>query len=175
MDIPMSDLHFRFMSVGYIFRDLFLSPKEKVKEAGIRPGSHVLDYGCGPGSYTVAAAELVGEAGKVFALDIHPLALQKVRKRASKKGLENIETILSNCSTGLESCCLDVVLLYDTFHSLRDPDSVLTELHRVLKRDAILSFSDHHLEESEILSRIPGTLFRIVGKGKRTYKFSRVE
>jgi ubiquinone/menaquinone biosynthesis C-methylase UbiE len=175
MDIPMSNLHFRFMSFGYIFRDLFSSPEEKVKEAGTKPGFRVLDYGCGPGSYTIAAAELVKETGKVFALDIHPLALRNVQKRASKKGLENIETILSNCSTGLEPHCLDVVLLYDTLHSLSDPDNVLTELHRVLKQNAILSFSDHHMKESEILSRLPGTLFRMVGKGERTYRFSRVE
>jgi len=37
---------------------------------------HVLDYGCGPGSYIKPLLELVGCSGKIFALDIHPLAIK---------------------------------------------------------------------------------------------------
>ena len=173
MDKPMSTFHFRFMSFGYIFRDLGHPPADKLKEAGIKPGFSVLDYGCGPGSYSIAAAELVGVSGKVYALDIHPLAIQKVQKKAAKKGMKNVETIHSDCATGLEPCCIDVVLLYDIFHGLSDPDSVLKGLHRVLKPHSALSFSDHHMEEDTILSRIPKDLFSLSKKGKETYTFTK--
>jgi ubiquinone/menaquinone biosynthesis C-methylase UbiE len=96
-----------------------------LKEVGIKPGFQVLDYGCGPGSYIIPLAELVGESGKVYALDIHPLAIRKVQDIASKKRLANVETILSDCQTGLPDNSLDVVLLYDVFHHLSDPDGVL--------------------------------------------------
>ncbi|MDI6886277.1 MAG: methyltransferase domain-containing protein [archaeon] len=52
---------------------------------------------------------------------------------------------------------VDVVLLYDTFHTLGDPNGVLEELHRVLKPDGILSFSDHHMKENEIVSEVTST------------------
>ena len=71
---------------------------------------------------------------------------------------------------------MDVVLLCDTFHMLSEPDGVLAELHRVLKPNGILSFSDHHLPEGEIISGITGSgLFGLLSKGKYTYSFTKEE
>jgi ubiquinone/menaquinone biosynthesis C-methylase UbiE len=172
MNKPAFNLHFIFMSLGFKFRDLRLPRKNILKEVGIKPGFHVLDYGCGPGSYIIPLAELVGESGKVYALDIHPLAIRKVQGIASKKKLANVETILSDCKTGLHRNSLDAVLLYDVLHHLSDPHKVLKELHRVLKPDGILSFSDHHMKEREILAEVAnGGLFRPQRKGRKTYTF----
>ncbi len=176
MDKAMSGFHFKFMSLGYKFRDLRLPRLNILKEVGIKPGFHVLDYGCGSGSYIIPLAELVGKSGKIYALDIHPLAIQKVQEIVSKKQLANVETILSDCKTGLLDNSLDVVLLYDIFHDLGDPDGVLKELHRVLKPNGVLSFSDHHMKEYEIVSQVTnGRLFRLSRKGERTYTFSKEE
>ena len=172
MDKPEGDFAFRLMSLGYKFRDFFLRRKNVLKEVGIKPGSSVLDYGCGPGSYIVATGELVGKSGRIYALDIHPLAIQMVKNIASKKQLTNVETIISDCKTGLPDESVDVVLLYDTFHMLSRPNGVLEELHRILKPNGILSFSDHHMKENEITSEITDKgLFRLLEKGKRTYNF----
>ncbi len=172
MDKPMSNFDFQFMSVGYKIRDFFLPRLDVLKEVGIKPGFHVLDYGCGPGGYIIPLAKLVGGPGKVYALDIHPLAIQKVQAIASKKQLANVETILSDCQTGLPDNSLDVVLLYDAFHHLSDPEVVLKELHRVLKPDGILSFNDHHMKEREIVAGVTnGGLFRLSRKGQRAYTF----
>ena len=176
MDKPMPNFHFRFMSFGYKFRDFFLPRKNTLKEVGIKAGFHVLDYGCGPGGYIIAAVELAGRLGKVYALDIHPLAIQRVQNIVSKKKLTNVETICSDCKTGLPDNSVDVVLLYDTFHDLSDPYGVLEELHRVLKPNGILSFSDHHMKENEIVSKVTNRgLFRLSRKGKRTYSFLKEE
>jgi len=172
MDKAESNLGFRLMTLGYRFRDLRLPRINILKEVGIKPGFHVLDYGCGPGSYIIPLAELVGESGKIHALDIHPLAIQKVQAMASKKQLANVETILSDCQTGLPDSSLDVVLLYDIFHDLSDSDGVMKELHRVLKPEGILSFGDHHMKENEIVSEVTNSgLFRLARKGQRTYTF----
>jgi len=171
----MSSLGFRAMSLMFKVRD-FLKPRGDVlSEAGIQPGFTVLDYGCGPGSYTLLAAGLVGPAGTVCALDIHPLAVEMVRKAASKKGLANVKTIRSDCATGLEDASVDVALLYDVFHGLDDGKAVLRELHRVLRPGGTLSFSDHHMKDSKIVSRISGTgQFELSRRGERTYTFARV-
>jgi len=176
MDKPMPNHHFKFMSFGYKFRDFFSPRMNILKEVGIKPGFHVLDYGCGPGSYIIPLAELVGESGKIHALDVHPLAIQNVQDIASRKQLANVETILSDCKTGLLDNSLDVVLLYDAFHDLSAPEGVLEELHRVLKPDGVLSFSDHHMRENEIVSQVTnGRLFRLLRKGERTYSFLKEE
>ncbi len=176
MDKPKSNLGFKLMSLTYRFRDFFLPRMNILKEVGIKPGSHVLDYGCGPGGYITAAAELVGKSGKIYALDIHPLAIQKVQSIASKKQLTNVDTICSDCKTGLPDKSLDVVLLYDTFHNLSEPDGVLEELHRVLKPNGVLSFSDHHMKENEIVSKVTNRgLFILSRKGEKTYSFLKEE
>jgi len=168
----MSNLHFRLMAVFLKLRDLFLPPGIIVKEAGIKQGSVVLDFGCGPGNFTIAAAEMTGADGRVCALDIHPLAVKITEKAAARKGLRNVETIRSDCATGLKDKSVDVILLYDTLHMLSDKGAVLEELYRVLKDDGILSFSDHHMKENEIISGITsGGMFRLLRKGKKTYSF----
>jgi len=176
MDKPMPNIHFKFMSFGYKFRDFFMPRKDVLKEVGIEPGFHVLDYGCGPGGYIISTAEYVGKSGKIYAVDIHPLAIQKVQSIASKKQLTNVEIICSDCKTGLPDNSVDVVLLYDTFHCLNDPKGVLEELHRVLKPNGILSFSDHHMKENEIVSMVTDRgLFRLLKKGEKAYHFLRDE
>ncbi len=172
MDKPKSNLDFKLMSLTYKFRDLFLPRMNILKEVGIKPGFHVLDYGCGPGSYIISLAELVSKSGIIYALDIHPLAIEKVQNIASKKQLRIVKTIHSDCKTGLPDKSIDVVLLYDTFHDLSEPDKILEELHRVLKTNGLLSFSDHHMKDYEIASKVTtGGLFRLSRKGNRTYSF----
>lgn len=174
MDRPMSDFHFTLMALIFTLRDWIKPPENVVAETGIKPGCHVLDYGCGPGSYSIAAATLTGASGKVYALDIHPLAIEKVQKKALKKGLKNIQVILSDRETGLKNASIDFVLLYDTFHGLRNPGAVLDELHRVLKADGFLSFSDHHMKEEEIRREITKkNLFIYSEKGKWSFIFAK--
>lgn len=167
----MSNMGFRMMAFTFKIRDFLRPRRDIVKEVGMKEGFHVLDYGCGLGSYVPAVAELVGESGKIYALDINPLAIKMVKKIAVKKQLSNVETILSDCNTGLPDNSIDVVLLYDTFHDLVDQNMVLEELHRMLKPNGILSFSDHHMEENEILSKMTNDGFRLLRKGERTYSF----
>ncbi len=167
-----SNLDFRLMSLSYNLRD-FIKPRMSIlEEVGIKKGFHVLDYGCGSGSYIVPLAELVGESGKIYALDIHPLAIQAVREIAAGKRLANVQTILSECKTGLPPESLDTVLLYDILHDLHNSGEVLAELHRVLKPDGVLSVSDHHLKQDEVVSRITGGgLFGLGTRDKATCNF----
>jgi ubiquinone/menaquinone biosynthesis C-methylase UbiE len=160
------------MCTGYKFRDFFFPRGRVLEEAGIKPGFHVLDYGCGCGSYVVPLAKLVGESGRVYALDIHPVAIRKVQHIARKNRLVNVVTIRSDCQTGLADTSVDAVLLYDVFHHFSEPDRILKELYRILKPGGVLSFSDHHMKESEILAGVTGNgLFRLLRRGKRTYTF----
>ena len=168
----MFDLDFRIMAFTFKVRDFFRPRRDIVKEVGIKEGFHVLDYGCGSGSYVTAVAELVGKSGKIRALDINPFAIKMVKKIIAKKQLLNVDTILSDCNTGLPSDSIDIILLYDTFHDLADQNMVLEELHRVLKPTGILSFSDHHMKENAIKSKMTKLgLFRLLRKGERTFSF----
>jgi ubiquinone/menaquinone biosynthesis C-methylase UbiE len=172
MDTPKSNLDFRLMSIIINIRDFFSPRMSLLKEVEIKPGFHVLDYGCGPGSYIIPLIKLVGISGKIYALDIHPLAIRMVERKISSKQLTNVVTINSDCKTGLADNSMDVVLLYDIFHLLGDPNAVLGELHRVLKPNGVLSFSDHHMKENEIVVSVTTAgFFKLSRKGKKTYSF----
>jgi ubiquinone/menaquinone biosynthesis C-methylase UbiE len=174
MDRPMNAFAFRMMSAALWFRYRGPHPAQALAEAGIVPGDTVLDFGCGPGGFSIAAASLAGKKGKVYALDIQPLAARAVTKKAQERGLGNIETITSGRDTGLPDTSVDVVLLYDIFHFFEEPDAVLAEIHRVLTEGGTLSASDHHLKGDRLIDGITASrLFRFDRKGKRTYTFTK--
>jgi ubiquinone/menaquinone biosynthesis C-methylase UbiE len=163
---------FKLMSLTFRVRDIFAPRIHVLREAGIRQGYRVLDYGCGPGAYIAPLEKLVGSTGMIHALDVHPLAIREVERIASRLKLANVATIQSNCITGLADGSIDLVLLYDTFHDLEEPNKVLEELHRILIPNGNLSFSDHHMKEADIVSQVTaGNLFSLSSKGPKTYTF----
>ncbi len=174
MDRPKSNTDFRMMALTFKVRDRIRPRENLLKEVGIEQGFHVLDYGCGSGSYIAPLARMVGSSGRIYALDIHPLAIRMVRTIAAKGGLENVETIQSDCLTGLPDKSVDVVLLFDVLHTLSELQNVLSEMYRVLKKDGILFVSDHHMDENDIILKVTnkGT-FRLSRKGKKTIGFAK--
>lgn len=176
VDKPMPAVGFKLMSLMFKVRDLIRPRADVLQEAEIKPGFAVLDFGCGPGGYIAPLVKLVGPSGRIYALDIHPLAMHEIKKMANRQRYKNIETIQSDCRTGLHDNSVDTILLYDVFHGLVRPDEVLRELHRVLKVDGTLSFSDHHMKEAHVLKRVTDAgLFRLVRKGRKTYTFTKAD
>lgn len=162
------------MTVGLRLRDLIWSPAKKLYETGLRRGMAVLDFGCGPGGFTLTAARLVGAEGRVYALDVHPLAIKSVQRAAAERGLKNVHAILGTSLGELPSDSIDVVLLYNVLHELPDPKSVLAEIYRVLRPTGALSVSDHCLREREICDQITdGGLFQLASRCRRTHGFRR--
>jgi len=160
---PMSNFGFRCMAWFFKLRDLFVKPGRRLEKVRLGERMSVLDYGCGPGSYTIPAAKLVGPEGKVFAVDIHPLAVNTIEKKASKEGLRNIETVLvRGYDTGIPDSSIDRVLLLDTLHGIDDPEALFREIHRVLKRDGLVFMDQEHMSESRARELVERTgLFAI--------------
>jgi len=170
------NIGFRGMSFFFRIRDKFHPPIEKIEKAEIKTGDFVLDYGCGPGSYAIAAAEKVGASGRVFAADIHPLAIKKVKARANKKKLDNVDTIQTECKTNLDDKSIDVIICFDVLHGIKDKECILKEFFRVLKSNSILSFDDHHMNENEIIKKVTSNnLFKQIEKKDKQYNFIKNE
>ncbi|MDI6858726.1 MAG: class I SAM-dependent methyltransferase [Dehalococcoidia bacterium] len=145
-----SAIAFKMMSLMYRIRDLLQDPRNALALARVGPGMIVADYGCGPGSFAIPAARMVGESGKVYAIDIHPLAIDSVRERAGKNGLRNVEPILvQGYDTGIVSASVDRVLLIDTIHRIDDTKALFREVHRMLKPDGLLFMHKGHLPMPE--------------------------
>jgi len=170
-----SKLHFMIHCAIFKIRDC-LKPRRRILDSiKIERGFSVLDYGCGSGSYIIPLVEIVGNNGRVYACDVNPFAIQKIKSIILKKHITNVEIIHSACETGLLAESINVILLYDVFHCLDNSNKILQELYRVLKRDGILSFRDHRMKRAEIISNITnGKLFQLSDENSGTFNFAKV-
>lgn len=170
-----SNLDFKMMAFFFKIRDFFKDPNKKIQKIDLKKGDYVLEYGCGPGSFTVPIAKSIGSEGEVFAADIHPLASEKIRRKAEENGLNNIETIITDCKTELASNSIDKVILIDVLHNLKNYEENLKEFSRVLKKDGRLWVDDHHFDEKQIEKRIAkNELFEYIGSNDTLFEFRKV-
>lgn len=152
----MSDSSFRIMLLLFSAID-FVYPHvaKRCKRFGITEGMTVVDYGCGPGRYTVNISKLVGEEGKVYALDIHELAMETLRRRISRLRLGNVQPILiKGYSSTLPDEAADVVCAIDMFFIIKRPTEFLAELRRIVRRSGMLVIDDGHQPRSVTRQKI---------------------
>jgi ubiquinone/menaquinone biosynthesis C-methylase UbiE len=117
---------------------------------GIKSGQYLLDFGCGSGVYSVIASKIVGDKGKIYALDSDENALEELTEKIKNQNIKNIEIIKTSeeISIPLESNSIDVVLMYDVYHLIDNDDRVnlLNEIYRTLKENhGILSYFATHI------------------------------
>jgi ubiquinone/menaquinone biosynthesis C-methylase UbiE len=67
-------------------------PEPILVEIGLCPGLAFIDVGCGESFFAIPAARIVGNDGKVYALDSDAVAISSLEEKASKNNLKNIET-----------------------------------------------------------------------------------
>ena len=127
--------------------------ERSLRQVGIRRGDVVLDFGCSSGNYTIPAARIVGEEGRVYAIDKDRRDLGKLMRKANSEGLKNIERVETSgkLKIDLEDESVDVVLLYDILHYYYFPRAgdrrkLLREVYRILKPGTLLSVYPTHLQ-----------------------------
>jgi ubiquinone/menaquinone biosynthesis C-methylase UbiE len=105
----------------------------------LAPGAQVADVGAGDGYFTTRLARAVGPAGRVYAVDISPSALDRLKRRVSDEGLENVEAILGAADDPrLPSGTLDAALIVNAYHEMRQHQAMLAAIKRALKPDGRL-------------------------------------
>jgi len=141
----MPNLAFRLMSFLLSIRDLLVPVGKRLDQFNIEKGFFIVDFGCGPGSFVEYASKLVGSSGKVYAVDVHPLAIKAVKEKAKRKGLENVIPVLATgYPVDIDSHSVDVIYALDMFHHIKDSTGFLKELHRLLKPDGTLFIESGH-------------------------------
>ncbi|GAG19543.1 unnamed protein product, partial [marine sediment metagenome] len=124
-----------------------LQPPDKlIQRSGIKKGMYVLDLGCGSGAFTTFVARVVGEKGKVYALDIQPKMLKQLEKKLAKpenKDVKNIELINSSAyESPFDDDSLDLVYMVAVLPEIPDRVKALQEIRRVLKPGGILAVTE---------------------------------
>ncbi len=115
------------------------SPERILAEIGLKSGSTFIDVGCGEGFFAIPAAKIVGNKGKVYALDIDEQAIGALQKKAEEEGLTNLLTRVGTAEEAVfcESCA-DVVFFGIVLHDFQAISKVLENAKRMLKPGGLL-------------------------------------
>jgi ubiquinone/menaquinone biosynthesis C-methylase UbiE len=126
--------------------------EEFLKGIGIKQGQTVLDFGCGEGHYAIPAAKLVGEKGKVYAVDKDEQALHRLLRKISDKNIKSIEVIKEESKTSLENNLVDFIVCFDVLHYVKERKVLYYEFKRVLRQKGILSlYPKHHKNDHPLM------------------------
>ena len=124
-------------------RDQWEKPQQVMDVLGLKPGSIVADVGAGEGYFTFHLAARVGPTGKVYAEDIRDDRLGKIHSRADKEKLTQIETVHGETDDPrLPAEQMDVVLISNAYHEMRDYDKMLKAIFRALRPGGLLAIID---------------------------------
>lgn len=120
---------------------LIVNPTKMLIAAGLKEGNIVLEVGFGPGFFTFPAADIVGENGLVYAIEINPVFVKKVKRKVEKYSKKNIKVTLENVTkTSLDNYSVDVAFFFGIFHNMISIlDQVVNEMYRILKPKGLMT------------------------------------
>lgn len=118
-----------------------------LKVIGLKNGDSFLDAGCGKGYMSIAASEIVGREGMVYAVDIDQGSIDALKMEIARKKLTNMAALVADMTkrTPLETNSIDVCLMANVLHGFaanKEAPAVMKEINRVLKTGAILAVVD---------------------------------
>jgi ubiquinone/menaquinone biosynthesis C-methylase UbiE len=114
-------------------------PEAILVKAGLTSGQIFIDLGSGDGFFALPAARIVGENGRVHALDSSKDAIDTLLVKARAEGLDNVEGTVGR-GEDLVLCdgCADVVFFGIVLHDFDDPARVLANARRMIKSSGTL-------------------------------------
>ena len=116
-----------------------------VDSLGLRTGDTVADVGTGVGHLLPYLVKRIGSSGTIFAVDIYPEFLDKVRTRIAAAGWKNVHPVLgTERDPRLPENGLDAAILNDTYHHLNYPDATMGGVRRALKTGGRLFIIDFY-------------------------------
>ncbi|HEY3398906.1 MAG TPA: class I SAM-dependent methyltransferase [Armatimonadota bacterium] len=107
------------------------------------PGDTVVDLGCGPGWFTLPLARLVGDTGRVIAVDLQEEMLEQVRDKAAQAGLAD-RIQLQRCTAteiGVTGP-VDFALAFYMVHEAPDVEGFLGQVYRLLRPEGRLLLAE---------------------------------
>jgi SAM-dependent methyltransferase len=129
--------------------DSFFSPEMILSLLGLDASiREVAEFGCGYGTFTIAAARLV--RGTVHAFDIEPEMIQRVQGKCRMEGVTNVRLELRDFvanGTGLADGSMDMVLLFNILHH-EEPVALLAEAFRILRPGGIAAIIHWNYDSS---------------------------
>ena len=122
------------------------------QELDLKQGTTFLDVASGWGAYSLAAADIIGKDGQIYAVDLWEEGISSLRKEADAKGIQNLEAFVSDAAQSIpvENECVDVCLMATVLHDFvgdKVERQVMKEILRVMKSEATLAIVEFYKKE----------------------------
>ena len=128
-------------------RPTWQKPESLMALMGIEPGMTVADLGAGTGFFLGYLSKVVGEKGRVLALDVEPTLISHMANRAEQAGWSNVETRhIPYDSPGLEPASVDRILIVNTWHHIDARADYSAKLLKALRPGGAIFVVDYTLE-----------------------------
>jgi len=124
-----------------------MAPEAFLRSAGLSEGDIFADIGCGPGFYALPAAQIVGEKGRVYAVDTQEEMLEHLSRRDPPANVVPVNSTES--SIPLEDSSADFVLAAFVLHEAADPAAFLREIKRLMRPGARFLLVDWQRQSEE--------------------------
>jgi len=107
---------------------------DRILRGLLQAGDTAVDFGCGPGFFTLPMAKMVGPGGRVVAVDLQAEMLERLKVRAERAGLA-ARIRLHQCAADTigEVEPADFALAFFMVHEVPDAEHFLREAHGALK------------------------------------------
>jgi demethylmenaquinone methyltransferase/2-methoxy-6-polyprenyl-1,4-benzoquinol methylase len=174
-------LNFLFKPAGAAMesrlRGWLFDPRKTLRGADVRSGQTILEVGCGTGFFTLPAAEMIGESGRLIAMDPLSHFVGRVREKVRDADLKNVEVIKRDAlNTRLEAASIDLALLFGVVPFPALPlGQLLPEMHRILKADGTLAVWLFPTSAGVPSAILRSGLFTELGKKHGVYTYKRSE
>jgi ubiquinone/menaquinone biosynthesis C-methylase UbiE len=111
----------------------YLDADKVLKEIGLKNSDSFLDVGSGEGYLSIAASKIVGEKGKVYALDSHQESIDRLREHIHREKISNLEAIVADATRKipLENGIVDVCLMANVLHGFAHDKEVARVMHEI--------------------------------------------
>lgn len=127
-------------------RDVYKNREKIVEALKLEPGQYLADVGAGTGFYLKLFHDKLTETGKIYAVELAPKFIEFIEARSKAEGLSTVTAIKGGLdSTNLPANSVDIIFLCDTYHHFDNPQLMLKDFFRVLRKGGRLVIVDFNL------------------------------
>jgi protein-L-isoaspartate O-methyltransferase len=132
-------------------RDQEERPDLLISALKLNPGDAVADIGAGTGYYTRRLAKLVGDKGKVYAVEIQQEMLDLLTNKMAELNIRNVQPVLGTVTDPkLPGSSLDLIFMVDVYHEFDFPYEMIDAMCRSLKPGGRMVFVEFRGEDPKV-------------------------